>query len=211
MRTMSILAPVLAVFIAAATASAQTAERRNVWRHGTTATAIAGAATDGARSAAAIGGGIGWEITPRVGVEGDAAWLAFGEGMSAFAASFKARARFFGKRPIDPFVHAGVGLFRTSLSTHARRSPPFYERRMRDGLVPRGSGSTFTDPSFVTGGGINIYINRRVALRPAVDAALVIRDRHRYVVTTVTLQAVFHFEDHPVTPTVPRVPPGSPE
>ena len=30
-----------------------------------------------------------------------------------------------------------------------------------------------------------------------------------HVVTTVTLQAVFHFEDHPVTPTVPRVPPGS--
>jgi hypothetical protein len=50
---------------------------------------------------------------------------------------------------------------------------------------------------------------RDLALRPAVDAAIVIRDRGHYLVTTIALQAVFHFEDHPVTPSVPRVPPRS--
>ena len=210
MRTMSMLAPVLAGFVAAGTASAQTDERGNVWRHGTTATAIAGVASDGSRSGPAIGGAIGWEVTRRFALEGDGAWMHLGDGMKGFAGSLKARVRMFGRRPIDPFVHAGAGFYRASFSGPARHSPRFYQHRMRSGVIPPGA-STFTDPSLVAGGGINFHVRRQLALRPTVDAAFIMRDRRHYVVTTVALQAVFHFEDHPVTPTVPRVPPGSPE
>jgi hypothetical protein len=52
----------------------------------------------------------------------------------------------------------------------------------------------------VIGGGATFALTRHVALRPGVEAAIVVRDRSSNVLTTVALQAVYHFESHPVTP-----------
>jgi hypothetical protein len=195
----------LVLCVAVGTASAQTEPQASVWRHGTTASGIAAFATDGPRSGPALGGAVGWEITPRIALEGDAAWLRFGAGLSAFSASLKGRVRFFGTRPLDPFFEAGVGLYRASVSTNTTEPvPAFYQRRLREGLAPGASGTTFTDPALVAGGGVNIHINRQFALRPVVDMTLVLGNGDRYVVTTVGVQAVVHFEDHPVTPSIAR-------
>ena len=133
-------------------------------------------------------------------IDGDAAWTTFGDGMSSFSASLKARLSFLGVRPVDPFVQAGVGYYRTAFSVDARHVPPFYEHRMMADLHPAGVPRAFNDPSLVAGAGVSIFVSRHFAIRPAVDATIVLHDRHGYVVTTVGLHGVFHFEDHPVTP-----------
>jgi hypothetical protein len=61
-------------------------------------------------------------------------------------------------------------------------------------------GQTFTDPALVLGGGVNVFFNRHIAVRPDLEAMVVMRDSHRYVVTTAAIHLAFHFEDHPVTP-----------
>jgi hypothetical protein len=63
-----------------------------------------------------------------------------------------------------------------------------------------GVGVTFTDPSLVAGGGVNIHINRHLAIRPDLETTFVLRDGRNHTVTSVAVQAVYHFEEHPVTP-----------
>ncbi len=64
-----------------------------------------------------------------------------------------------------------------------------------------GATSTFTDPSFILGGGMNIFVTRHIAIRPDVEAMIVRRDSHNYVVTAVVVHIAYHFENHPITPT----------
>ena len=64
-------------------------------------------------------------------------------------------------------------------------------------------GSTFTDPTLVTGGGVSIFLKRWFALRPEAEVTLVIRNG-THAVTNVALHAVFLFEEHPMTPTRKR-------
>jgi hypothetical protein len=187
-----------------APASAQTDVGTSDWSHGTTLNGFAGVATDSSRSGPVLGGAVGWEVTPGFAVEGSGAWLEFGHGTKAFGGSLKVRGRLFGRRTIDPFLQAGIGMYRASFGPGAPTMPSFYGRRMgasmRSGRVP----VTFTDPTVVAGGGVNIFVNRHLAIRPDVEATVVLRDRRSHVVTTIAVHAVYHFENHPVTPGVSR-------
>jgi hypothetical protein len=58
----------------------------------------------------------------------------------------------------------------------------------------------FMDPSVVIGGGANLFVSRHYAIRPAVDATIVMRDGHTQTVTSAVVHVTYHFEDHPVTP-----------
>lgn len=169
------------------------------WGHGTTLDGFAGVAIDSSRSGALLGGAVGWEVTPRVAIEGSGAWLEFGGGSSAFNGALKMRLRLSGLRTIDPFVQAGVGLYRASFTANPDDAPGFYSRRMSTHMEA-GVGATFTDPTVVAGGGVNVFLTRQFSIRPDVEAAIVLRDRRSLVVTSVTLHAVYHFEDRPVTP-----------
>jgi hypothetical protein len=62
------------------------------------------------------------------------------------------------------------------------------------------SVAPFTDPMFQVGGGINVFMSRKVALQPAVEAMIVTRDGHALTMAAVSLRVAYHFEDHPVTP-----------
>lgn len=200
MRIDSGFIAVFALAAAVGTASAQTDANANVWRRGTTASGIAGVTTDGSRTGPAVGAAVGWELTRRLAIEGDGTWLELGDGLDAFAASLKTRVRLLGRRPVDPFVHGGIGFYRASFAATAHTPPHFYQRRMGGALVPGRTGMSFTDPSLVAGGGVNIFLTRHLALRPAVEATVVMRNGHRYVLRGVTVQGVFHFEERPVTP-----------
>lgn len=184
-------------------ALAQTQEvvRPDEWSRGTTLSGFAGIATDGDRSGPVIGGIAGYEITPRLTIEGSGSWLEFGDGADGFAGAIKLRARLSGQRTVDPFVLGGVGFYRASFDGGSAVSPDFYRTRLR-GPATRLGDVSFTDPAVVVGAGVNIFVTRHFALRPDVESFIVLRDGRSLAVTSVSLHAVFHIESHPVTPRV---------
>lgn len=192
-RLMSVACIMLAV---AAAARAQTGIRPAEWSHGTTLNGFVGVPVDSEHAGAALGGAVGWEMTPRLALEGMGAWLDFGDGASGFSGAITLRTRLFGRRTVDPFLQAGIGMYRASFDA-TTTLPRFYERRAGRRIA---GDLTFSDPTFVAGGGANIFLSRRFAVRPDVAATLVLRDGRRHVITTAGVHAVFHFEDHPVTP-----------
>jgi hypothetical protein len=60
---------------------------------------------------------------------------------------------------------------------------------------------TFTDPTFAYGGGLNIIATRHIAIRPAVEFTTVFRNSDTFTMTAGVVRLVYHFENHPVTPT----------
>jgi hypothetical protein len=52
----------------------------------------------------------------------------------------------------------------------------------------------------IVGAGVDVPVTRRLAVRPALDARIVLRNRRAAVVTSFAVAAVVQFEYHPVTP-----------
>ena len=195
---------ILIVAIAAgmpAYGAAQEVVRPGEWSRGTTLSGFAGMATDGDHSGPVIGGVAGYEITPRLTIEGSGSWLEFGDGVDAFAGAIKLRARLSGQRTVDPFVLGGVGFYRASFDRASSVAPGFYRNRLRAPGTALGDTS-FTDPAVVVGAGVNFFVTRHFALRPDVESFIVFRDGRSLAVTSLSLHAVFHIESHPVTPRV---------
>jgi len=184
-------ASITLTFVLASTVAGSAWARQPVsvteWSHGTTLNGFVGATADAKQTGPVVGGAAGWEITPRIAIEGSGAWTDFGAGTTSFAGAVTARVRIAGKRKIDPFVHAGIGLYRATFGANEIDVPEFYSQRM---TVHR----TFTDPSIVAGGGVSLFVNRSVAVRPDAETAVVFRGGHRLVVTTVAMHVVYHFE-----------------
>jgi hypothetical protein len=170
------------------------------WSRGTTLNGLVGMTADSSQGGPVLGGAAGWELTPGVALEGSGAWTEFGHGTTSFAGALKARVRLFGRRKIDPFVSGGVGLYRATFGLEEKDIPQFYRRRLNASSAPVGE-RRFTDPSLVVGGGVSLFVNRHVAIRPDVETAFVVRDGHSHAVTAVAIHLVYHFESHPVTPT----------
>jgi hypothetical protein len=184
----------------ASSASAQSDVKNADWSHGTTLNGFVGVGVDSAQAGPALGGALGWEVTPRIAIEGSGSWLEFGGGTSAFGGALKVRARLFGQRTVDPFLQAGIGMYRATYGPGDEAVPDFYMRRMR-GHMPAGElHETFTDPTVVAGGGVTVFVNRHLAIRPDVEATIVLDDGRSHVITTISLHVVYHFESHPVTP-----------
>jgi len=197
--TFCLLPTVLASILCSAAASAQSVQPD--WSHGTTLSGFVGGSADGTQAGPAFGGAVGWEVTPRFGVDGVGTWTEFGSGADAFAGAIRLRVRLAGHRSVDPFVQGGVGMYRAMFENTDNEMPEFYRRRLES--VPGLTAATFTDPSLVTGGGVSIFLKRWFAVRPEAEVTFVIRDG-AHVVTSLAVHAVFHFEEHPVTPAVKR-------
>lgn len=194
-------AAILVAAMHAGLAQAQTPAREHEWTRGTLISGFAGVAADGSRRGPLFGGTIGWDVSPRLAVDGSGTWAEYGDGFDAFAASVKARANLAWWGRAVPYVQGGIGLYHTSFDRDAPRVPNFYRRRM-NGMGP--GSHNFTDPSIVFGGGFNLSVSRTVRLRPDIEAAVVLRDSRRHVVTSYRLHLVYVFEDHPVTPATAR-------
>ena len=106
-----------------------------------------GAASPFSGSNSALGLSLGWEMTPRFGLEGRGTWLSTPAGVTAFAAAFGARMAFVSARPILPFVSAGIGFYRTTFEAPSSFAMPhFYRQRMGGtGLVSETS-TTLSSP-----------------------------------------------------------------
>lgn len=189
--------------LVAASASAQTVAAPppgNMWSHGTTLNVFGGAARTPGDTAAAAGGALGWELTPRFALEGAGTWLDWGQSAHAFTAAMTAHVSLLTPHPFVPFLAAGVGLYHASFDRFDTGMPRFYHRRMTGLSYAPGQMATFTDPSIVGGGGLNLYVSRHWALRPEVLATVVLRDARSFVATTGVVRLAYHFEDHPITP-----------
>jgi hypothetical protein len=190
----------LAVLFLAATAPgawAQGGPASSLWSRGTTINAFGGVSSASSDTGALVGGGAGWELTPRFGSEGSVAWLDRPGADEAFAAALTARLNLLTRRSVAPFLAGGVGLYRVSVSRAADDLPAFYRRRLQPGV---SETQAFTDPSLIAGGGVNLFMSRHWAIRPEVLAMVVTRDSRSHVVITGTVHLAYHVEEHPVTP-----------
>jgi hypothetical protein len=195
MRRASPAMVALACLVFPPAAWAQTAEAD--WDHGTTLAGFAGVASPFSGVDPALGLSLGWEVTPRFGVEGRGTWFPTSDGVSAFAASIGARVGIQSARPILPFVSGGVGLYRTTFETPLREGiPRFFERRMRSGEF----GRTFDDFLVTFGGGVEVFVSRHLALRPEFTMLLATTRADVHAVPQFGVQLAYHFESHPITP-----------
>lgn len=187
----------LVLLAGTATASAQTDP--GAWRRGTTLNIFGGLAATSKDRAPLLGGALGWEISPRIGVEASGAWVEWGHKAHGFDAAIRALVPLRSSRSVAPFLAAGIGLHRASFQTEDRRIPEFYRRRIDEQPGAFGLTTTFTDPSLVFGGGVNVFLSRQIAVRPEVDATIVMRDSRTRVMPTARIHLAYHFEDHPIT------------
>ncbi len=182
----------------AAQAAAQPPAATNAWTHGTTINVFGGTARDASRTSGVLGGAFGWEITPQIGVEASGQWFDRGHASDAFGADLRLQAALTHPHGAVPFVEAGVGFFRASFGAGAVDVPAFYRLRMGQGHL-LGVRQVFTDPSFTVGGGVNVYLTRHLAIRPAVDATFITRGGSGHdTLATFTVHVAYHFEPHPL-------------
>jgi hypothetical protein len=168
------------------------------WQHGTTLAGFVGAASPFSGVDPALGLSLGWEMTPRFGLEGRGTWLSTPAGVTAFAAAFGARMAFVSARPILPFVSAGVGFYRTTFEAPSSFAMPhFYRQRMGGtGLV----SETFDDFLVTIGAGTEVFVSRHVAFRPELTVLLVTAQSDVRAIPSFGMHMAYHFESHPITP-----------
>jgi len=200
MRDPRLMLACLLVFGTAATAAAQPRAPAYHTNHGTTLNVFGGVATASSDTGGLFGGAAGWEITPWFGIEGDAAWLDRPDGEEGFKGALSVHANLLGRHTVVPFLKGGFGLYHAAFASAGQVTPHFYRRRLDAATTVPETNQSFTDPTFVAGGGVNVFLSSHVALRPQVEAIIAVRDSQSYVVTAFTLHLAYHFEEHPITP-----------
>jgi hypothetical protein len=193
----------VALFVAASAAAAAAQPPKDVpyaSHHCTTLTGFGGVAWSSSDPGAVGGAGIGWGMTPWFGLEGTASWLDRPADETGFAAALDAHFKLPEWDRAVPFAKAGFGLYHATFDGPDGSMPMFYRRRMSMSSETMASHRSFTDPAVVLGGGVNLFLTRRVSLRPDFEAIIAMGDSDSNVVSVVTLQLAFHFEEHPVTP-----------
>jgi hypothetical protein len=90
-------------------------------------------------------------------------------------------------------------MYRASFTPSQSQIPAFYRQRMtiQSNLL---SIQSFTDPSFILGIGVNVFLTRHFAIRPDIDAKIVRGNSQNYVVTALAVHLSYHFEQHPLPP-----------
>jgi Outer membrane protein beta-barrel domain len=195
----SVLLTALIILATGSVAAAQTVPT-HTWSHGTTINLFSGVGVASSDPGVTLGGAAGWEVTRVFGIEGLAEWLDRPTGEEGFDVSLSGMVNLKTARPVVPFLKAGVGFYRATFDGSATGVPEFYQHRINDGQADVGLRQTFTDPSFVLGGGLSVFVSRHWAIRPDVAVTIVRDHSANYIVTGVTVHAAYHFEDHPVTP-----------
>jgi hypothetical protein len=177
------------LLLAAFPAQAQGPLPTHQWSHCATLTGSGGVATGSDHTGATLGGAIGWEITPRIALEGAATWFDKQTGSSAFAAALSVRGMLADSFWVAPFVEGGFGLYSASFDPkRAADIPPFYANRMSGTLT-----NWFTDPAFFLGTGVDLMRRNNFAVRPTAGAIVAIRDGDAYTVGTFAIRVEYHF------------------
>ena len=147
-----------------------------------------------------VGGAAAWQATPWFGVEAAASWLNRPGTETGFSAAINGHVNLLSRPTFVPFLRGGVGLYHASLAANDSAAPPFYRERLETSASEPGMKRSFTDPALVAGGGVEIFVSRRVSLRPQGEAMFVIYKGDSRVMPAFTLHLAYHFEEHPITP-----------
>ena len=198
LRIGAITVGVLAVWAAHAPAVCAQAPDDGQWRQGTALSVFAGSASASSDWSAAAGAALAWELTPRLTIEGNGIWADGPRGSTSFAALLGSRVNLLPPRTVVPFASGGIGLYRASFGADTTSMPDFYHRRM---IAGAHSDREFTDFAVAVGGGVDIFLQRHVALRPEVRILFAANDSSVRPVTFVGINLSYHFESHNVTPT----------
>jgi hypothetical protein len=158
-----------------------------------------GAAAADSDTGAVFGGAAGWQVNPWFGIEGNATWLDRSGSENGFAAAIATHVNLLSRQTAVPFAKAGFGLYHASLRLNDEQAPAFYRQRLQSNDTDPNSRQSFTDPAFVVGGGMDIFLSRHVALRPEAEAMFVLHEGDSRTMGVFTLHLVYHFEDHPIT------------
>lgn len=186
----------VALFATPAAAQSPAPEAED-WSRGTTLAGFAGVLVDGATADPVTGAALGWEIAPHLSVEGQGAWVRMGDGAGAFAGQIRARVPLRRHQPLVPYAVGGIGVYRATFDGGAAVGHQFYRRRT--GARAPAGGAVFDDFMAVAGGGVDLFLTRRLALRPEVTALIVTDSGDARVVPLATVQLVYHFTTQPVT------------
>ena len=165
----SIRRAILFVLLAASPAAAQSLEPvEHPWSRGTTLGLVGGVGTASDGTGGAMGGSLGWELTPLMGLDATATWLDRQTGASGFlSAALYLHAGLPTLPRLAPYVEGGFGMYIADFdSTATSNIPPFYAELIACPLLSQ----TFVDPAFVAGAGFDVYRSRRVAVRPSFGA-----------------------------------------
>jgi len=164
----------------------------NRWSRGTTLSLSGGAASASGDTGALVAGTIGWELNRQLALKGAGTWLDRDPGAGAWAASFGLHAT-LPKVLVLPFVEGGFGIYLASFDPKRATSiPPFYANRMSGAVT-----QTFVDPALFLSGGIDLFRNDHLIIRPAAGAMVAVRSGHASTVGTFSIEAEYHFEGHP--------------
>ena len=167
----------------------------DIWSRGTTLSLFAGSANAPPTTAKTFGAAVGWELNHRLELEGVGAWLPENKGTQAYTAEFKAAVNLTHPARTVPYLTGGVGMYRTTVEPALATLPHFYQQRIGLSAVAR---RTFDDPSFVAGGGANVYIARHFSLRPELTVRFVTNGSDAYRVTLANVSIAYHVEEHEI-------------
>jgi hypothetical protein len=168
---------------------AQTKLPAHMWSHCTTLSMAGGATTASDHNGGMLGAAIGWEMTPRLGLEGSGTWFAKPAGSNAFAGALSVRAVLAETQTLAPFVEGGFGLYAASFDPNrATDIPAFYANRMSGTIT-----NWFTDPAFFAAAGVDVFRSNRVAIRPTIGAIFAVNDGHAYTTGTMSVRVEYHF------------------
>jgi Outer membrane protein beta-barrel domain len=201
--------PSLIVLVAAALLPATLHAQDDGARSGMKATAVvgeAGLSNDSTHNNGWFGGMALWQPTHRVGIAVSARWLDAGPAASAVATDISTELGLLPRSSRQmPYVRLGVGAYRATFdladARQAATMPDFYYQRV-DFVSTVRNRTTFMDPMFVAGVGIDVPLNKRVSIRPDVRGMWVVRDGHAYQMVLIGVQLAYHIEAHRVTPSI---------
>jgi hypothetical protein len=117
--------------------------------------------------------------------------------MKAFSAVLGVRVNLTPPAVTVPFVSGGLGLYRATLES-ATDAPDFYRRRMTGSDLRQRHD--FDDFAWSVGGGVDVFLERHLALRPDVRVLLVRGPSETRAVPVYGLHLAYHFEEHVITP-----------
>jgi len=160
------------------------------WQRGTTLGGFAGAGSSDGTSAA-VGTTLGWEVVPHVTIEGRGVWLASESDSTDFFASLGALVPFRLAGGVEPYLSAGIGMYRATMDAAATEVPEFYARRLNG-----RTRTTFQDSSTVLGAGTNVFVTSHIAIRPELNVIFVNGEGERRTVALYGVNVAYHFAPH---------------
>jgi opacity protein-like surface antigen len=169
------------------------------WTHGAVASGFVGAGT-ASDAGPAVGVGLGWEMTRRVSLDGRGRWFDGGSSSEgAFNVDLVSRVSLVRTMRAMPYVAAGIGMYRVVFDQASSDVPSFYRDRMDTGAAA-GTRQTFRDVSWTAGGGIDVFLNPHIAIRPEASVLLVTTSGDARAMAVWGVHVVYHFEPHIMQP-----------